>query len=393
MFYLHHDNGKFARIYADTADEKSLEQLSDALVHPAVRYVAAMPDIHAGFGVPIGSVILTKNEYLISAVGVDIGCGVAAYCTRHNLIEIPDLKAFAKSWYGQVSRDVPTGFHIHADTSHSDITEANLPLCYEDLQPTKSCATILEMMQRQQGTLGGGNHHLELTHDENGQIWILLHSGSRNVGLKVANYYDKLAKQLNEQWFSAVTSKIYFLPADSVLGSRYGADMQACLSYAYTNRVFMARKAVSALGDTFDKSKLLNIHHNYAAREHHLGSDYIVHRKGAIRLRNGEMGIIPASMGAPSYIVKGKGCDESYSSASHGAGRAMGRKEAERTFSQADFHEQIKHTYTTASPKLLDECPSAYKDIERVIAIQQEAGILEPVVKLSPIITLKGEGE
>jgi tRNA-splicing ligase RtcB len=247
------------------------------------------------------------------------------------------------------------------------------------------------MVLRQVGTLGGGNHFLEVQYDESGEIWLMVHSGSRAIGLKVAEHYDRQARKLNDQWKSPHPPYLNWLPTDHETGQRYMADMQWAVDYALANRKEMLRSALGVLGIEFDEAQMTNIPHNYAALENHYGRNVIVHRKGATRARKGEIGIIPGSMGSSSFIVRGKGNAESYSSCSHGAGRAMGRKAAFRALNTEQFAEAIAHTFSTPAEGYLDEAPMAYKDIDAVMAQQTE--LVDIVHTLRPVITLKsGDG-
>jgi tRNA-splicing ligase RtcB len=248
----------------------------------------------------------------------------------------------------------------------------------------------------QLGTLGGGNHFIEIQKGSDGFIWIMIHSGSRNIGFKVANYYNRLAIDLNRRWGSKIPKQwqLAFLPIDSEPGQKYISEMRYCIDFAYANRKLMMERVQAALQKyagpvSFDP--LINIAHNYAVMEYHFHKNVMVHRKGATRAQDGEIGIIPGSQGTPSYIVRGKGNPESFSSCSHGAGRRMGRKQAQR---QLDLEGEQKRLddqgvlHSIRSRRDLDEAAGAYKDIDKVIDNQLD--LVEVLVELRPLAVIKG---
>ena len=237
------------------------------------------------------------------------------------------------------------------------------------------------------GTLGGGNHFLEAQRDEHGNVWIMVHSGSRNIGLRLAGHYDRRARELNAQWKSEAPQSLNWLPTDSEDGRDYLADMQWAVQYALFNRKEMLRSALGALELEFEEERMLNLPHNFAAMENHFGRNVLVHRKGATAARAGQPGIIPGSMGTASYIVEGLGNPDSFHSCSHGAGRAMSRTQAKREFSAEDMATSLSGTFTQADSGCIDETPQAYKDIDEVMARQQD--LVKVVHRLSPVITLK----
>jgi len=250
----------------------------------------------------------------------------------------------------------------------------------------------LNSARKQLGTLGGGNHFIEFQKDEQENIWVMLHSGSRNFGLKTANVYHKQAQALCERWHVQLPDKdLAFLPIDDLVGQEYYTAMSFCLDFAAANRAHMMRAVIDVVRDitgaeTFDE---VNIHHNYAAKEHHYGKDVWVHRKGATRVREGERGIIPGSMGSFSYIVEGLGNPQSFHSCSHGAGRKMGRKEAGRKLSLEEEQAKmagIVHGLRTVGD--LDEAPGAYKDIDEVM--EQQSDLVKILVRLKPLGSIKG---
>ena len=244
------------------------------------------------------------------------------------------------------------------------------------------------------GTLGGGNHFIELQQGDDGRVWVMIHSGSRNLGLKVAKHYNDAAKELNAQWFSAVPKKwdLAFLPTDSSLATFYLHEMRYCVDFALANRQMMIRAVEECLADVVgivDFDDPINIAHNYAAMEHHFGQNVMVHRKGATSAREGEIGIIPGSQGTKSYIVRGLGNAQSFNSCSHGAGRTMGRKQAKRELDLAEQQALLNGiVHSVRHVDDLDEAPGAYKDIATVMANQTD--LVEVVVELTPIGVVKG---
>jgi len=346
----------------------------------AFRHVALMPDCHAGYGMPIGGVLATKGVVIPNAVGVDIGCGMLA--TRTSLTEI-DTETIKKIM-GTIREVIPVGFaHRKLGVAWSGFDDApDDNIVIQQLLPGT----------KQLGTLGGGNHFIEIQKGDDGHVWFMIHSGSRNVGYKIAHAYHEIAKKLCEQWQSDLPHKdLSFLPIESQEGKAYMRAMEFALKFAQKNRDVMAELVEDAflIHTTCGFDESINIHHNYATWEHHFGKDVIVHRKGATSAREGQTGIIPGSMGTASYIVSGLGNPESFMSCSHGAGRRMGRAEAKRTLSlegeQAKM-DGIVHGLRTEGD--LDEAPGAYKDIDTVMENQKD--LVEIVVKMKPLGVIKG---
>jgi len=386
-----------AKIWLDSIEDveaTALAQIDNIVKLPMLyRHLAVMPDVHAGDGATIGSVIPLIGAVMPCAVGVDIGCGMCAYPTGIMRGDYAD--AYWVDWLMAVGERVPSGFNKHDEISKAR-ADAVQDICAEsdgqvraNIKPGRSFANVLEMQIRQLGTLGGGNHFIEAQYDQDGQVWIMLHSGSRKTGFNIALWYSGIAKQLNTHWHSNVPPGLHFLPLGTDAHKDYMHDMNWALNYALANRKLMMREALAALNIELDESRMINIHHNYAAWEHHFGQNVIIHRKGATRLRENELGIIPGSMGTSSYIVRGKGNADSYHSCSHGAGRVRSRTATKRAVSVSEFADSIAHTLTPAHEAYLDECPAAYKDVDKVIELQYD--ILDVVHKLKPIITLKGE--
>lgn len=257
-------------------------------------------------------------------------------------------------------------------------------------------STQLKVARKQIGTLGGGNHFIELQRSEEGELWIMIHSGSRNLGKTVGDYYNKRASHLNRQWYSSVAPEIElpFLPLRSREFKQYWAEMEYCIEFAFCNRRLMMLRIQEVIREVFPEvvfDEMINIAHNYAAWEEHYGQHVIVHRKGAVRADKGRIGIIPGSQGTASYIVEGLGAKESFMSSSHGAGRQMSRSQARNTLSveeEAGRLDNLGIVHSIRQLRDLDEAPSAYKDIEEVM--ERQAELVRPLIKLMPIAVIKG---
>jgi tRNA-splicing ligase RtcB len=353
----------------------------------AVNRVCLMPDTHQGYGMPIGGVLATKDYIIPNAVGVDIGCGMCAVKTTIRAEELPIERL--KKILGRIRQAIPVGFNKHAEKQSKWL----MPLLDEQEVVGRQYQAALYQL----GTLGGGNHFIEIQKDQDGYVWVMIHSGSRNLGYTVANHYNKLAISLNEKWCSAVPSKheLAYFPIDSDEGEAYLAEMDYCVDFAFANRKFMMVRVVDIIYDEFkwneDHDEMINIAHNYAVMEHHFGKNVMVHRKGATRARENEIGIIPGSQGTKSYIVKGKGEKASFESCSHGAGRRMSRKQAKN---ELDLEQEIKTmdemgiVHGMRHTNDLDEAAGAYKDIEDVM--KNQADLVEIVTELEPMGVIKG---
>jgi len=369
--------------WCEDPEEGAIEQARHLAQLPFIhQWVALMPDTHQGYGMPIGAVLPTKDVIIPNAVGVDIGCGMCAVKT--SLTEID--KEVLKKIMGSIRGSVPVGFKMH---------EQNQGVELVNVEHTDVITPLLEKAGKQVGTLGGGNHFIEIQKGSDGFIWIMIHSGSRNLGKTVADHYNKLAIKLNKKWWSLIPEEweLAFLPVDSQEGKDYIKDMNYCIDFAFKNRRLMLDNIQKAFTENlevfFDKE--INIAHNYARIEHHMGKDIWVHRKGATSARLDEIGIIPGSQGTKSYIVKGKGNIMSFQSCSHGSGRRMGRNQAKR---ELNLEEEVKRLdelgviHSIRSTKELDEAPGAYKDIQTVMAEQTD--LVDVVVELSPLAVIKG---
>ncbi len=347
-----------------------------------------MPDSHQGYGMPIGGVLTTKGVIVPNAVGVDIGCGMCALKTNLDSISTETLKEIMSG----IRELVPLGFDHHKEKQDIALMPST-----ETIVKNGIVERQIESARKQIGTLGGGNHFIEIQKGSDVHIWIMIHSGSRNIGLKVAEHYNKMAQNLNERWYSAVdkSKNLAFLPIETQEARDYFNEMQYCVDFAFANRKLMMNNIVSVFTDCFNGNfselEFVNIAHNYARWEQHYNTNVIVHRKGATSAKEGETGIIPGSQGTKSYIVKGKGNTESFESCSHGAGRVLGRKQAERTLNLeaeiARLDEQgIIHSIRSKSD--LDEAPGAYKNID--IVMENQKDLVDILVELSPLAVIKG---
>ncbi|MGI8642508.1 MAG: RtcB family protein [Thermomicrobiales bacterium] len=367
----------------------AMEQLRNAASHPDVgSHVAVMPDCHVGFGVTIGSVLPTRGSILPTAVGVDIGCGMCAVSTGRQYKPKRMDARYWGAWANRLRDTVPTGFATHRNAQRW--TGLDVRLRSASLQPLIQSKGAMQL-----GTLGGGNHFLEAQVDETGELWFMVHSGSRHTGLRIADFYTEIARDLTAARNLAVPPRLWALPLDTEFGQDYLHDMEWATAFALESRERMLASMLEALGMESDevggREAFINIHHNFARIEEHDGQLIVIHRKGATSASEGELGIIPGSMGAPSYIVRGKGNLESFASCSHGAGRRMGRKQAKKAITEQAFKAALAGTHTRPSKGYLDEAPQAYKDVTEVLARQTD--LVEIVHTLRPIMTVKGDSK
>lgn len=378
------------KLWLDDIEAGAFEQAKNLANLPFIyKHIAVMPDAHLGYGMPIGGVMASEEMVVPNAVGVDIGCGMCAVKTSLTNISTENIKAVLS----QIRNKVPLGFKHHKKKQDPSL----MPKIEEgQLQDLFIVSREYNNALTQLGTLGGGNHFIEIQKGNDGHIWLMIHSGSRNIGYKVANYYNRLAGDLNRQWKSKISPKwqLAFLPIGSESGQSYLQEMRYCVDFAYANRKLMMDRVQEALMSvitpvSFDP--LINIAHNYAAQETHFNRRVMVHRKGATRAQAGEIGIIPGSQGTPSYLVKGKGNLDSFASCAHGAGRKMGRKQAQR---QLDLTREIKRMedqgiiHAIRHKRDLDEAAGAYKNIDEVIDNQLD--LVEVLVELRPLAVIKG---
>ena len=389
-------NGVPIHLYTDDIEPEAIEQLRVLAESPVpVDYVSAMPDAHLGKGVTIGSVFASEKYVCPNAVGVDIGCGMAAIpidglyknqLTNDKMNEIQRL----------LKEQIPTGFEQHRKTL--DGTREVLSKITDEVEPTQYLKDqLLEpRVADQLGTLGGGNHFLEVVYEEDTeQVWIMLHSGSRNIGNRVATRYDQVAKSLllSQGVETQPLRGIHYMPIDSQEGQDYLRDMEWCQRYAFHNRQAMQNimeKIVERVtGKQADVTKGTNIHHNYCACEDcGDGRKLWITRKGATSAKAGEYGIIPGSMGTGSYITRGRGNLLSWNSSSHGAGRRMSRTKAKSEIAQSDFEAAMKGIVCDTAPAVKDEAPQAYKDLN--VVMKNQASLTDVVHHLLPLINVKG---
>jgi tRNA-splicing ligase RtcB len=358
------------------------------------KHVALMPDTHCGYGMPIGGVIATENVIIPNAVGVDIGCGMGFVETNIHKEELTHNDY--TNLIGQIMRNIPTGFSHHSKPQPCLTLETN-EFAQEMIDHNITYLPKIEEGYYQIGTLGGGNHFIELQEDENGMLCVMLHTGSRNFGYKVCKYFNEEANFMNKKWFTSVPEnfELAFLPLSENVGQDYLSWMKLAMLFAQENRYVIMDKIKDEIQRKIPNVEFnneINAHHNYANIENHFGKNVWVHRKGAIRAREGEWGIIPGAMGSYSYIVKGLGNPESFMSCSHGAGRAMSRKKAKENYSVEqtilDLKEQNIVFGKNNKKDCNDECRWAYKDIDEVI--NNELDLIVPIKKLKTLAVIKG---
>ena len=369
------------------------------------KWVNLMPDTHAGMGMPIGGVIAAEDVIIPNAVGVDIGCGMAYTETN---IKVDDLKTvmtengnLIQAIVGDILRNIPVGFAHHKQLMPC----YTLDCAFEEMEKYEEDGELLGQLEAgyyQIGTLGGGNHFIELQEDDNGYLTVMLHSGSRHFGKSVCDYFHYKARQLNQRWYSQVPDefRLAFLPVDSAEGKQYLRWMQLSMDFAKENREKMLlvvkailEKWIGRYTDlTLEFSGDINCHHNYAALEKHYDREVWVHRKGAVRAESGELAVIPGAMGSYSYVVMGKGNEESFCSSSHGAGRQYSRKGAMNAFSCEEVILDLQKQGVVLGKKgkadVAEESRFAYKDIETVMDNQTD--LVVPVKRLKTVGVVKG---
>jgi tRNA-splicing ligase RtcB len=388
----------------DAAKQQLINVASLPFIH---HHIAAMPDVHWGMGATVGSVIPTKGAIIPAAVGVDIGCGMVAARTSLNANDLPDNLAGIRS---AIENAVPHGRTNHggegdrgawhdlpdsvaqamADPAQGDLG-ARLKVI-TDKHP--KLAKPAQRAPRHLGTLGTGNHFVEICLDEENVVWVMLHSGSRGIGNQIGQYFIERAKEDMARWFISLPDKdLAYLAEGSQNFDDYVEAVEWAQNFALMNRSLMLAAAMRALESVLGRSfawgsVAVNCHHNYVAREHHFGANVWVTRKGAVRAREGDLGIIPGSMGARSFIVRGKGNPDSFHTCSHGAGRAMSRTEAKRRFTVADHEKATAGIECRKDADVIDETPMAYKDIDAVMAAQSD--LVEIVHTLRQVVCVKG---
>ena len=381
------------KVWTDRIEPEAMQQLKNTASLPFVfRHVAAMADVHLGKGATVGSVVATKGAVCPAAVGVDIGCGMMARKTSipSDRLDGDGLKKLRHS----IEREIPVGFEQKREPF-----DAALDWMRTRRRPHAASDALVRKALHQLGTLGGGNHFIEVCRDDgDGLLWLLLHSGSRNVGKTVAEIHIGKAKSgVKKMAESLPDPDLAFFVAGTPEFREYREDVEWCQAYALRNREIMMdrilRQLAHALGFEGDTARLgltmsVNCHHNYIADEVHFGEKVVVTRKGAIRAGAGELGIIPGSMGTGSFIVRGLGNRDSFESAPHGAGRRMSRNAAKRTFTREDLERQTEGVECRKDAGVLDEIPGAYKEIREVI--EKSSDLVEIVARLRQLVCVKG---
>ncbi len=382
-------------------EDAALRQLENVARLPFIhRWVAAMPDVHWGMGATVGSVIPTVGAIVPAAVGVDIGCGMMAVETSLKASDLPDSLANVRA---AIERAVPHGRTANRGRDKGAWSEPPkaVAAAWKPLQTRfdrivdKNKAIEKSNTAVHLGTLGTGNHFIEICLDERQHVWVMLHSGSRGVGNRIGSHFIAVAKREMERWkISLPDQNLAYLPEGSEHFADYVEAVEWAQDFARQNRELMMAATLKALADAkgippFELGTMaVNCHHNYVAREHHYGKDVLVTRKGAVRAQSGDLGIIPGSMGTRSYIVRGKGNPESFNSCSHGAGRAMSRTEAKKRFTLADHAAATAGIECRKDEDVIDETPAAYKDIDAVMEAQKD--LVEVVHTLKQVVCVKG---
>ena len=388
------------KIWTQDVEPEAIAQLINVASLPIVHHhIAAMPDVHAGIGATVGSVIATKDAIIPAAVGVDIGCGMNAARTTLTAKDLPDsLRALRLA----IEKRIPTGFNHHPASQMRGSQLQRIARALSDRLDgiVGKHPGIVKMQRRfndtwicQLGTLGGGNHFIELCLDETDTVWIMLHSGSRGIGNVFGRYFiDAAQKNLRHQKIYLPDRDLAYFSAGTALFDDYVEAVDWAQDYAALNRDRMMGTVLEVLKEKSRSFKLdgqaINCHHNYIAQETHFGEKMFITRKGAISAREGELGIIPGSMGAKSYIVRGMGNPLSYASCSHGAGRRMSRSAAKRRFNRFDLEEQTRGIECRKDGGVVDEIPGAYKDIDQVMENQKD--LVEAVHTLRQVLCIKG---
>jgi tRNA-splicing ligase RtcB len=382
-------------------EDAAREQLRNIATLPFIhRWIAVMPDVHLGKGATVGSVVPTIGAVVPAAVGVDIGCGMIAARTTLTASDLPDDLAGLRS---AIERAVPHGRTAgrgvrdkgawtnppaHVEQGWSTLADDFKVIC--ERHPRLKNTNNLNHL----GTLGTGNHFVEVCLDEEDRVWFMLHSGSRGVGNAIGTHFIELAKQDMRRWMINLPDQdLAYLPEGSEHYGDYVFAVDWAQRYARTNRAIMMRHVVQAARGVIDKpfeadAEAVNCHHNYVNREHHFGKNVLVTRKGAVSARKGELGIIPGSMGAKSFIVRGLGNADSFHSCSHGAGRVMSRTEARKRISVDDHARATAHVECRKDAEVVDESPAAYKPIEAVMEAQRD--LVEIVHTLRQVVCVKG---
>lgn len=396
------NKGKPVKIWTDEIDANAIEQLENLSRMPFIHHhVAAMPDVHWGMGATIGSVIPSKGAVIPAAVGVDLGCGMMAVQTTLTANDLPDnlrslrLDIEAAVPHGRSDNGGPNDVGGWSELP-SDINARWMGLAKQyDQIVTKHPKAKGYNNANHMGTLGGGNHFIEICLDEADRVWVMLHSGSRGAGNKIGSYFIEQAKREMERYHITPylpDKDLAYLVEHTELFDDYCEAVMWAQDFASENRKAMMGRALQVMHDHYGnfglEKQAINCHHNYIAKENHFGANVLITRKGAIRAREGDLGIIPGSMGAASFIVKGKGSKDSFCSCSHGAGRKLGRKEAQRMYTAQDLEDQTIGIECPKDAARVDEIPAAYKDIGKVMDNQND--LVEVLHTLKQIVNIKG---
>jgi tRNA-splicing ligase RtcB (3'-phosphate/5'-hydroxy nucleic acid ligase) len=384
------------KVYTDDVEAGARQQLVNLSQLPIIHHhVAAMPDVHAGIGATVGSVIATRQAIIPAAVGVDIGCGMMAARTSLSGNDLDEARL--RRVFDQISRDVPVGRGQHKEaralTAEAKPHERGLRTILQKHPQLEKRFPRTQNWVYQMGSLGGGNHFIEVCLDDANRVWAMLHSGSRGIGNAIGTYFIELARRDAERQQARLPDRdLAYFEEGAEHFDDYVEAVGWAQGYAAANRDAMMELVLDAMRrhlSAFEVTdEAVNCHHNYVEREHHYGADVWVTRKGAIRARRGDLGIIPGSMGARSYIVRGKGSEESFQSCAHGAGRRMSRTQAQKKFTQQDLAEQTAGVVCRKDSGVIDEIPGAYKPIDEVMANQTD--LVEVVHTLKQVICVKG---
>lgn len=410
MFVICNENTRFPiKIWLEDEsclEEGCLEQAYHLSQLPFLhKWVCLMPDTHTGKGMPIGGVIAAKDVVIPNAVGSDIGCGMDFVPTNIRVEDIRGIQtgngSLVQAMIGSIMRGIPLNTERYREPQESEV----LGRAKQEMEKYEGNAELVPLIDDgyfQMGSLGGGNHFIELQEDQDGFLCIMIHSGSRHLGKAICDHFHHMAAELNRRWYSEVKEeyRLAFLPVGSKEGRQYINWMNLALEYAFENRARMLDKICKVVKELIEKhagltvefGEEINCHHNYAALENHYDANVWVHRKGATRVREGEMAVIPGAMGSYSYVVEGKGNPESFCTSSHGAGRSYSRSGAMRAFSTEQVMTDLKERNVVLGKRkkndVAEECRFAYKDIDLVMAQQQE--MVTPVRKLKTVGVVKG---
>lgn len=373
-------------------EKEAIQQLRNTATLPCLyKHVAVMPDVHYGIGATVGSVVATKNAIIPAACGVDIGCGMMAVKLPYSSQVLPDSLSGLRF---EIERLIPVG---HAQHNAPLETALGWQRWQDFFQLPKALHELFSKAQHQLGTLGGGNHFIEVCLDTQDALWLMLHSGSRHIGNRIGTHFIETAKGLfGESLKDLADPNLAYLAEGTPEFNAYWRALQWAQHYAQANRMLMMQHVAKAfmsvvLGrpdGSMTPSMTVSCHHNYAERETHFGEEVYVTRKGAVRAQSGDLGIIPGSMGARSYIVRGKGCADAFHSCSHGAGRRMSRGAARKLYGVEDLAAQTKGVECRKDEGVIDEVPGAYKDIDEVMEYQKD--LVEIVAELKQIVCVKG---